>query len=402
MAIDPGGNSGRHEPFVAPAFGMPPLRFRVKRRPRMPIRTPYLALAACFATLTVGCGGGDDSAPMAPQAQRSQALAVRAAAVSPVIAADQLMNYGEATYPALFPGRQPTLSFGPFRYRAYSSGILLGVVVSADPAYQLNGVYVMGGPYGQSPLYVGKVTDFITPTEPGPGPVGPTNGCFNVDMLVSNGNTVSVTYQLLGPVTGSLTVDTAYNGFATFLGESFSESIVREKGTTFENNLPTAVDNSEKRYVRKTAEAEITHVGTSSATMVTTNDYIATTTYTTQYTPAWLDRRYALPLGETLTSARTTATTRVTTYSNGLPSTTNTYGSSVSETVTFAARENITVPAGTFSTCRFDSVTTTGTPVTTSRWYVAGKGVLVKEVRTEGSKVQTRQATQALLNTTPL
>jgi hypothetical protein len=369
----------------------------------MPIRTPTLTLTALFAALIAGCGGGEDpAAGVAPQAQRSEALAVRAAAVSPTIAADQLMNFGEATYPTLFPGRQPTLTSGPFRYRSYSTGILLGVVVGTDPTYQLNGVYVMGGPYGQSPLYVGKLTDFITPTEPGPGPVGPSNGCFDVNKLTSSGNTQSVTYQLLGPVTGSLTVDISYNGFATFLGETYSESIVREKGTTFENNLPTAVDNSEKRYVRRTAEAEITHFGTSSATMVTTNDYIATTTLTTQYSPAWVDRIYALPLGETLTSARTTSTTRVITYSNGLPSTTNTYGSSASETVTFAARETITVPAGSFSTCRFDSVSTTGTPVATSRWYVAGKGVLIKEVRTEGTKVQTRQATQATVNFNPL
>ena len=369
----------------------------------MPIRTTSPILAACFVALLAGCGGGADTADQpAAQAQRSQALAVRAEAVSRTIAADQLMDFGEATYPTLFPGHQPTLSFGAFRYRAYNSGILLGVVVSADPAYQLDGVYVMGGDFGDTPLYVGKVTDFIVPQEPGPGPTSPGNGCFDVNMLASNGNVVSVTYQLVGPVTGTLTVDTSYNGFATFLGETYSESIVREKGTTFENNLPTAVDNSEKRYVRKTADGEITHYGSSSATMVTTNDYIATTTYTTQYTPAWADRIYALPLGQTLSSSRTTATTRTTTYSNGLPSTTNTYGATVSETVTFAARETITVPAGNYNTCRYDHVSTSGTPVTISRWYVAGKGVLVKEVRTEGSKVQTRQATLALLNTNPV
>jgi len=369
----------------------------------MPTRTTSPILAACFAALLAGCGGGADTDQSAAQGQRSQAQAVtRAEAVSRTIAADQLMDFGEATYPTLFPGHQPTLAFGAFRYRAYNSGMLLGVVVSADPTYQLDGVYVMGGAYGDTPLLVGKVTDFITPQEPGPGPTTPSNGCFDVNMLASNGNLVSVTYQLSGPVTGSLTVDTSYNGFATFLGETYSESLVREKGTTFENGLPAAVDNSEKRYVRKTADGEITHYGSSSATTVTTNDYIATTTYTTQYTPAWADRRYALPLGQTLSSASTTSTTRTTTYSNGLPSTTNTYGSTLNETVTFVVRETITVPAGNYNTCRYDHVTTSGTPVTTSRWYVAGKGLLVKEVRTEGAKVQTRQATQVLLNTNPV
>ena len=369
----------------------------------MPTRTTSPILAACFAAMLAGCGGGADTSTQAPQGQRSQALAVTpAAAVAPTIAADQLMDYGEKTFPTLFPGYPTTLTHGPFRYRAYSTGILLGVVVSADPAYQLNGVYVMGGAYGQTPLYVGKLTDFITPQEPGPGPTTPANGCFDVNMLASNGNLVSVTYQLLGPVTGSLTVETSYNGFGTFLGESYSESLWREKGTTFENNLPTAVDNSEKRYVRKTADGEITHYGTYAATTVTTNDYIATTTYTTQYTPAWADRIYALPQGQTLSSSRTTSTTRATTYSNGVPPTTNTYGSTVSETVTFAARETITVPAGTYNTCRFEFVSTSGTPVSTTRWYAAGKGVLVKEVRTEGSKVQTRQATVALVNTNPI
>ncbi len=328
--------------------------------------------------------------------------AAHAATVAPTVAAEQLMNYGETAYKSYFPEHQPTQTFGPFRYRAYSSKVLLGVVVSADPQYILNGVYVMGGPFGNQPQYVGQLTQYLTPTEPGPGAASPSNGCFDLNMLTSSGNVVSVTYDFSGPITGSLTIDTSFNGLSTFQGQSYNESLYRRKGTIFDNGLPVAVDDGEQRFVRKTADGEITHYGTSSSSSVTTNDYVATTSYTTVYSPLWVDRIYALPQGQSLTSNQVSTTTRVTTYSTpNIPTTTNTYGATLSETVTYIGHERLSLEAGEFDTCRYEHIDNSNGNTTTN-WFIAGKGVLVKSVTVKAGVTQTMAARIALLNTNPL
>jgi serine protease len=79
-------------------------------------------------------------------------------------AANQLLDFGERNHPTLFPARAATQTFGPFLYRFYpSTGLYLGVAVQSDSAYVLNGVYVQGGAWGNSPAFVGRLTDYITP-----------------------------------------------------------------------------------------------------------------------------------------------------------------------------------------------------------------------------------------------
>lgn len=100
----------------------------------------------------------------APKTAPVRALALAAAAAPAASAADQLLNFAEGRFPAFFPQRQPTQVLAPFLYRHYpATGIYLGVVVTAGLGYTLNGVYVMGGSFGPSPLYVGLLTDFIQP-----------------------------------------------------------------------------------------------------------------------------------------------------------------------------------------------------------------------------------------------
>lgn len=330
--------------------------------------------------------------------------AATTAAVTPEEAARQLMNYGETAYRKLFPEPQPTLSFGPFRYRAYSTGILLGVVVAADPNYVLGGVYVMGGTYGSVPLYVGQLTSFITPVPPGPGPVGSNNGCYNLDLMGSSGTVISITYDHNGPVTGSTTVQSAVNSNILFEGQLALETLVKTTGTLFQGGLPTKADAEVKNYHRKTGDAELTFYGSATANTVTTNDYIAATNEKTVYTPAFVDRRYALGFNEALTSSWTSTTTRVTTYSNSLPTATNTFNNSSTETIQYLGRETLTVPAGDYATCKFERVnSTTGT--VTQDWVLAGKGMLLKSVKRSiggGAAEQTMEARSVLLNLEPL
>jgi serine protease len=79
-------------------------------------------------------------------------------------AAAQLLDFGERNYPSLFPGHPVTSSTSPFIYRYYpATGLYLGVVVQSDSAYVLQGIYLLGGAWGNTPQYLGRVSDFIVP-----------------------------------------------------------------------------------------------------------------------------------------------------------------------------------------------------------------------------------------------
>ena len=100
--------------------------------------------------LVAACGGssdpGDNHAPL-------DAAPLRGSASTDGVTADQLMNAAENAYHQYFPSHAETHFEAPFLYRYYpETNAYLGVVVDGDPRYSnsfiLNGVYVMGGPFG--------------------------------------------------------------------------------------------------------------------------------------------------------------------------------------------------------------------------------------------------------------
>jgi hypothetical protein len=127
-------------------------------------------LAAMAIAALAGCGGGSGEATATADPQtavatlRAQSLALAAGNLSAADAANQLMDFAQGAYRQFFPTAEPTLSSAPFLYRYYpATGVYLGVVVSADGGYSPGGVYVMGGPFGNAPAYVGPLASFITP-----------------------------------------------------------------------------------------------------------------------------------------------------------------------------------------------------------------------------------------------
>jgi hypothetical protein len=70
-------------------------------------------------------------------------------------AANQLMDYAETWFPNYFPEHASTGTAQGYDYRAYSTGIYLGV--------RDGQVYVLGGAFGAEVVAVGALTDFITP-----------------------------------------------------------------------------------------------------------------------------------------------------------------------------------------------------------------------------------------------
>jgi hypothetical protein len=374
----------------------------------MMYRQHLLALAA--SALLAACGGGADTTSVTPQdaagAMRAHALSAKAGAanvkiaaatVTPEEAARQLMDFGESVFKVYFPEHQTTQTFGPFKYRAYSSGVLLGVVVSADANYQLGGVYVMGGAFGNSPLYVGQLTSFITPVPPAdtdPGPTGAGNGCHDLGLLDTEGTRTVIAYQTSGAASGNVTVDSVTGAMTTFEGQQARELSIKTTITTSIAGQTTPVDSLVKSYVRRTAEAEITNYGSSSSNTTAIAGFNSTVTTKSVYSPPWVDRSYALAAGQSLTASHTSTTTSTTTIT-GVPPSTNTSTSTTTQSTKYVGRESVTVPAGTYSACKYE--TTIG-GVATTQWVIVGKGLPVKSITVTGNTTQTLQATSVSLN----
>jgi hypothetical protein len=110
-----------------------------------------------------------------------------------------LLNWAEKTYPTIFTVKKTTQTSGPWIYRNYSEkGILAGV--NKDDLK----VYVMGGPWGNSPVVVGSLVDLMKQVNAstGGGNTGGNNGnfkaCEQADMptgmtYTQNGNVITVT-----------------------------------------------------------------------------------------------------------------------------------------------------------------------------------------------------------------
>jgi hypothetical protein len=114
--------------------------------------TPSTAASTGTATATAASA----AAAMRAAPSRQRTLATATADPADVLdAANQLMDYAETWFPAYFPEHAATASALGYTYRAYSTGIYLGV--------REGQVYVMGGAFGTEVLHVGALADFITP-----------------------------------------------------------------------------------------------------------------------------------------------------------------------------------------------------------------------------------------------
>lgn len=177
------------------------------------------------AALIAGCGGGSPEPEVfSPQAMKAAAPQA-ATSLTSAAAADLLMNTGETAFPNLFPGHKTTQTAGPFAYRYYpETGMYLGVVVTANAAYVLNGVYLVGGGYGTlaSPFYVGPLTNYVNVTiDPG---------------LVYKNLSVTVTVQGYGTTVqvGSVPVPATQVDFCgSFSTDATVQALLQQYGASF-------------------------------------------------------------------------------------------------------------------------------------------------------------------------
>jgi hypothetical protein len=371
------------------------------------------AAALAIATLLAGCGGGSDSSASADvtpavavaslrariQSAPPKAAAATAVTATPTEAAEQLLDYGEANYSDLFPEQQPSQVFGPFRYRAYSNGIYLGVVVAdTDPGYAVGAVYVMGRQFGSVPMYVAPLTNYITPV-PGPDPDSAGNGCYDLNLLDTEGTRTVIAYQYSGPVTGNVTLDTLTGATTSFEGQQARLLTTKATGSTTSSGSggqAVTVDTETRTYQRRTAQSEITNYGNEMTTPGTVGNLPSTAVAKTIWSPAWADRQFALTEGQSLIATQSGAISTTTTVT-GLPPATSTSSSYTEQTVKLLGHETLVVPAGTYSTCKF-RITRAGVAGMTTQWVIVGKGLMVKSVATSGATTQTVEATSVTLN----
>jgi hypothetical protein len=196
------------------------------RRVRERVRAPTLGqrliratatwlVAATVAVALAACGGGESTkaAALTPDAVSSalqlQLRSLLAAAATPSQSANQLMDYAESTYPSFFPTHQGSETLAPFLFRHYpQTDIYLGVAVSGGSQYEVNGVYVMGGRFGNAPAYVGPLTNYISTAAP-VLPVSETSSLGRIDVSGVPGiDPAKATYQLsIGAQVTSLATD---------------------------------------------------------------------------------------------------------------------------------------------------------------------------------------------------
>ncbi|MEN9398706.1 MAG: hypothetical protein RLZ81_3236, partial [Pseudomonadota bacterium] len=126
-------------------------------------------MAALGVALVSACGGGDDIGNTATTVWPAVSTAIpavpsefaEARKAGPVLAPRALVestnehffDWVEQLFPELLTSHQPTLTDGPWSYRAYfQPGVMVGVNDGK--------VYLLGGAFGNQLLYVGRVADF--------------------------------------------------------------------------------------------------------------------------------------------------------------------------------------------------------------------------------------------------
>lgn len=379
---------------VAPPSSLPATHCHTTMSKLFTTRT---ALALAAAVLLAACGGGESprtasqtfadalaSTPAPARSDRLRALGAgsgsTSAAAGPITNA-QLFQGAEAIFPTLFPTNPPPATINDlpyqgrvFQVKAYGNGNYLGV--SSD------GIVWGLGPYTGGALVqfntVQSYADLVCGTincggGGGTGAVGPLNGCTEgASVALVTGRSYTATYideVFVAPTsTGEWTITGVVNGPTTFE----NQSVVKTTNTIKGIQRGFAADITVLSYAQASQFDLTRTVGADTSFSVqgfnTTNRVVWTA-------PASLNNEFSLAVGGTLTKTETATSSTVipglpNIPGNGTPSTTTT-------TWTYEANDSVSVPAGSFTTCRYRQ-TSPGTPGWTTHWFITGQGIAAK------------------------
>jgi hypothetical protein len=189
-----------------------------------------------------------------------------------------------------------------------------------------------------------------------------------------------ITTQYTGARVGTTTVEYTVQRQASLEGHEAVAVLERTTGSLTVGGVSYPQDNERTIFSQVRGTTELVQYGWEFPVSITPSPYATSTTITRGVaTPPSIDRRAGLAWGQSAEVDQryriTTTTTTTVTAMPGIPPQVSTMDMGIADaslTTTFAARETLTVPAGTFATCRFEDRTSTGQVITT--WVMAGQG----------------------------
>lgn len=186
--------------------------------------------------------------------------------------------------------------------------------------------------------------------------------------MLAAGTTYKLDYAVSGGLTGTSSTEGSIGAATTFNGNANVMPITQTVVTSY--SAPAAQAGTVTVNMTSHQQLDGFDILSYGGTLSTTVMGVATNT-TIIINPAARDKRYTLSAGGTYTLAQTL---NMTITILGVPTQQTV---STSTLVTYVGQESVTVPAGTYTACKFTD-TTDG--ATSTSWIVKGKGVMAKSV----------------------
>ncbi|MEO5734166.1 MAG: hypothetical protein ABIN96_08945, partial [Rubrivivax sp.] len=240
---------------------------------------------------------------------------------------------------------------------------------------------------------------------PAPAP-GAAANCVNTQLAVTVGTVSRINYQYIGPINGTAVSVSTVRPLTTYEGQSVYEqfSTVEVTGTTTAGGFSSQIVNKTEgsSYYNRQSATELPLHGSfftnSSRTTLFGITSDAVSTVKTVINPPFTDPRFGLAVGQSASLTYPSTSTVTILQPSGQPPTTTTVQAKFN--VRFVGIESVTVPAGTYSTCRFEQVDPDSPNNTTTQWYSVNQGVAVKQVSVTPEGTQTLNATLVQINGT--
>jgi hypothetical protein len=384
-------------------------------------RLSALALTLAAAGLLSACGGGDSGVDTAGAREfvsqiatkHPLAAAGRESALSLTVAqvdAKALFDWAEFKFPELFPkGAQNLPTPIPYEgsvytVRAYPNGNFLGL--RNDGA-----VFGLGPFTGNVLTPFGFLSDYaasvvaeqcqVNPAScvPTTEPSGPLNECMlPAATALTTGNRIVLSYLSYetnrAQPTAEYTIDGIVTGAATFEGQSAVLTTSNISGTVFEGMTTSVYSGVNKDYSQVAQNGFTRQLGGESDTQFGTGADMFRSQSKYVVTAGQLNSEFALQPGQSFNKRETLVSTQLAPFP--LPPTTSDFV----ETITFEARESVSVQAGTFDTCRYRYAQSDG--ISTLVWYIVGRGIPAKSQTTSSGRTDTQELKSGTYNGAPL
>jgi hypothetical protein len=234
---------------------------------------------------------------------------------------------------------------------------------------------------------------------PAPGtPTASSNGCFNLDLAYTAGTTSNISYTSQGTAGGIasgptvLTAESVLDGNVTLDGKTVFKTST--KASLFDQTGKKSSETMTTGYAVRSGSAQTTTLRLDSSITAFAGNTTSLISQVLTYNPGFVDPSPGMVLGSTAEYPQ--KGTGITTISPPGSTTTEILDKVIVRK--FVAIENITIPAGTYTACRFEEWDKANPAFTTTFWVTYGIGAYIK-VETKGPGVAgIQQATSITLN----